>query len=162
MKLKDLSIRWASQTECEAIISLMEELYRHSNPDGPKQFSRNATFDHITRLIDPATPHRLAIAWSKEGKPIGLAAAAIFLSVNEATEDRQTQMELKELFVSEPCRSAGVGEALMIWIEDYGRSKGVSRFDWHVQSNNTAGTAFYKKLGACTVVDRLSMRKRLK
>lgn len=118
--------------------------------------------NHIELLLSPAAPHRLAIAWSNDQKAIGLAAAAIFISVNDPRPYHRVQVEMKELFVLEEYRNQGVGEKLVAWVEAYAQEHNADRFDWHVDQRNTKGISFYERIGARIVENRLSMRKNLK
>lgn len=155
-------IRWAEPGDVAALTPLMLQLYAHSQTDPGGAASPADAAAHVQTLLEPHTPHRLAVAFAPDGSAIGLAAAALFVSVNEARPDHRTQMELKELFVAPSLRGQKIGAALMAWLEDYGRAAGVSRFDWHVHAGNARGIAFYERQGAHLVPDRHSMRKLLK
>ncbi len=151
-------IDWAKHEEIDQLVPLLTALYQHEAPDtGPANAVDAQT--HAERLLDQKTPHRLAIAWDENGNAIGLAAAALIVSVSLPQPENQLQMELKELFVLPTHRSVGVGAALMEWLEAEAWAAGVSRIDWHVRQSNTRGIAFYERFGGALVADRLSMRK---
>ncbi|MCV6585420.1 MAG: GNAT family N-acetyltransferase [Marinibacterium sp.] len=117
-----------------------------------------AVHGHLSALLAPATPHRLAIAWDGD-VPVGLAAVAVFTSVSDPRPARRYQMELKELFVLADRRGARIGQALLDWVEAKARAAGACRMDWNVKSDNARGIAFYQRHGAQVVDTRLSMRK---
>jgi len=51
-----------------------------------------------------------------------------------------------------------VGRALMAWVARYAVDHGCHRIDWPVQAGNARGIAFYERLGARRVVERLGYR----
>jgi GNAT superfamily N-acetyltransferase len=138
----------------------MRALYAHDMPDAPRP-DDDTVLEHLDLLLDQSTPHRLAVAWIEARKPVGLAAVAHFVSVSDPRPARWRQMELKELFVLPEQRSAGIGNALMAWIEREARTAGACRIDWHVKRENLRGIRFYERFGAAVVSERLSMRRPL-
>ncbi len=152
------AIDWAAPEDAPALAPVMRALYAHDVPDAPAP-TETALQDHLSHLLDPATPHRLVVARDADGRVLGLAAVGLFVSVSDPRPERWHQMELKELFVLEEARSAGIGAALMAWIEAEARRIGVCRIDWHVKRDNHRGIAFYERFGAHVVETRLSMRK---
>jgi GNAT superfamily N-acetyltransferase len=157
---KPLFIAWAKQDDAPLLVPLLSALYQHDVPDAPAP-SRDSIVAHVVELLVPTTPHRLAIAWAPDGQAVGLAAVAAFVSISDPRPERRRQMELKELFVCEDCRSAKIGSDLMAWVEAEARAAGACRIDWHVKQDNTRGIAFYRRHGAGIVDNRLSMRKLL-
>lgn len=152
------NIRWAQIADGPRLVPLLRALYAHDMPDtpAPKDDVVNA---HIGQLLDPDTPHRLAIAWDEEGTAIALAAAAVFTSVSDPRPKFWKQMELKELFVLPDHRSGGVGVALLNWVEARARKHNVCRMDWHVKADNDRGIAFYERWGGEILTHRKNMRK---
>ena len=142
------------------MLPLMRALYAHEAPEAAAP-GEARLLAHLNLLLDPATPHRLAVAWNEARQPLGLAAVAHFVSVSDPRPARWRQMELKELFVMPDHRSAGIGKALMAWVEREARAAGACRVDWHVKRENLRGIRFYQRLGAAVVSGRLSMRKLL-
>ncbi len=157
---KSFQIAWARTDDATSLVPLLTALYKHDVPEAPEP-TRDIVDRHVARLLEPETPHRLAIVWCKGGRAVGLAAVAKFVSISDPRPVRWTQMELKELFVLPDYRSAGLGQAMMTWIEAEARVAGACRIDWHVKKNNARGIAFYERLGATVVENRISMRKSL-
>lgn len=153
-------IAWATPDDVTTLVPLMYALYAHDVPDAPRPEAQTVR-THLERLLEPSTPHQLAIAWGPDGTALGLAAVAMFVSISDPRPVRWHQMELKELFVLETCRSDGIGQVLMAWVEARAREQGACRIDWHVKSDNDRGIAFYERFGARIVPNRSSMRKRL-
>lgn len=154
------SISWANLSDAGSMVPLFEELYRHEGT-GSILTDEVGVLDHVKLLLDPSTPHKLAMAWDHDGRAIGLAAAGIFISISDPRPSHRMQMELKELFVLPQLRGAGIGQALIVWIEAEAIRAGACRIDWHVKSDNHRGIAFYRRQGARIVENRRSMRKLL-
>lgn len=154
-------IAWATAADAAALVPLLRALHLHdvAGASSPDEAMLAA---HAARLLEPATPHRLAIAWADDGRPVGLAAVGRLLSISDPRPDHAGQMELKELFVLAEARGEGVGEQLMAWVEGEARAAGIARIDWHVKRDNQRGIAFYERLGGHIVEGRLSMRKSLR
>ncbi len=155
---KSFQFAWAKKDDATSLVPLLTELYKHDVPEAPEP-ARDVVDRHVALLLEPETPHKLAIVWSENARAVGLAAVARFVSISDPRPDRWTQMELKELFVLPDYRSAGIGQALMTWIEAEAVAAGACRIDWHVKKDNARGIAFYERLGAMVVENRMSMRK---
>jgi GNAT superfamily N-acetyltransferase len=56
-------------------------------------------------------------------------------------------IHLKELFVEESARGQAVGTALMRWLADFARARGIGRIDLTTESGNRRARAFYERLG---------------
>lgn len=155
-----IRIAWATPDDADALAPLLRALYAHDAPEVPPPTDDVASA-HLALLLSPDAPHRLAIAWSDDGRAVGLAAVAVFVSVSDPRPERWRQMDLNELFVAAEHRNGGVGAALTAWIEADARAQGAGRIDWHVARGNQRGRAFYERWGAHAVEERLSMRKSL-
>jgi ribosomal protein S18 acetylase RimI-like enzyme len=158
--VNSVSIRWAAADDTTALIPLLAALYAHEAPTVPAP-PDEIMLAHAAQLLNAATPHRLAIAWASDGTAVGLAAAAIFVSVSDPRPTHRKQMELKELFVLPEYRQLNVGSALMAWVENEARAAGAYRIDWHVKRDNRRAIAFYQRHGANVVESRASMRMQL-
>lgn len=155
---QSFQIDWAKQADAASLVPVMRALYAHDVPEAHEP-DQETVVRHITRLLDPDTPHRLVIVRNSEDEVIGLAAFAKFTSISDPRPNRWTQFELKELFVLADYRSAGLGQALMDWVENEARASGACRIDWHVKADNVRGISFYKRFGGSVVENRISMRK---
>lgn len=155
-----MRLGWAGAGDIPTLVPLLRALTAHDIPQAPIP-SDVELQAHAAALLDPTTPHRVALAWDGQQNAIGLAAVAVFTSVSDPRPDHRYQMELKELFVLAEYRAAGVGSALLAWIEAEARARGCCRIDWHVKRDNARGIAFYENAGATIVPERLSMRKHL-
>ncbi len=81
------------------------------------------------------------------GKPGELLGMAVYYLI-PYTFDLCPDMVLKELFVAESSRSAGVGEALMQELAARGRAVNCRSIKWLVLPENLRAKKFYSALGA--------------
>ncbi|MFD4788787.1 GNAT family N-acetyltransferase [Streptomyces sp. NPDC058459] len=72
-----------------------------------------------------------------------------------------TSLYLKELFVREEHRRAGVAGALMDAVAEAGRVAGCSRLEWTADADNPSALAFYEALGAKQNLGKVSYRQPL-
>ena len=152
-----MRIGFVTPDQHESLVSLLCELNSYYHPDSVAD--RALVAEHAAKFLLPSSsPYRLVVATSTDGTVCGLAAVAITYSLVEPEWDKRAQCHLKELYVSATKRSGGVGRALMGWVARYARENGCHRIDWPVQATNAPGIAFYERLGARRVADRLSYR----
>ncbi len=86
---------------------------------------------------------RYAMAYL-EGQPVGLACFAVLRPGFKLSG----LLFVKELFVESQVRGQAVGAALMRWLADYARARGITRIDLTTDGTNTGAQAFYERLGA--------------
>lgn len=140
----------------DSLIDLLRELHAYYN-DGA-EVSRDVVREHLLEnLLSPHSPHLLVVA-SQGDTVLGLAAITLVYSLVEPTPDLRKHCQLKELYVRSNVRSQGAGRALMAWVARHALEQGCCRIDWPVKASNARGIAFYEKLGAQRVADRLSYR----
>jgi ribosomal protein S18 acetylase RimI-like enzyme len=141
----------------ESFVHVLHELHLHYNP--ASTVSRRTVQRHLLEnLLGRNSPIQLVVATNQENSVTGFAAIVMLHSLTEPEPNVKDQCLLKELFVSKAHRSSGVGRALMAWVARNAAERGVSRIDWSVQAANTPAKAFYEKLGAQFIQDRLSYR----
>lgn len=68
------------------------------------------------------------------------------------------QLFMKDLFVRARWRGRGVGEALMLWLARHAIEQGCVRFDWTTERTNAGALAFYGRLGAKRVEEKVYFR----
>jgi GNAT superfamily N-acetyltransferase len=152
-----MRIALASPENHESLVDLLHELHRYYN--GRSTLPREAVREHLLgKLLAAESPLRLFVAVNPAGKVIGFAALVLLHSLVEPEPEKCGQCLLKELFVSASQRSQGVGHALMACVARYAAANGCSRIDWNLKAANSHGIAFYERLGAEQLDDRLSYR----
>jgi GNAT superfamily N-acetyltransferase len=152
-----MQVELVSSEQHDSLIELLCELHTYYNegsavaPDVVRQHL-------VENLLDKNSGLRLIVASTQAQCVIGFAAISLTYSLVEPTPERGRQCWLKELFVRDSYRSAGVGKALMAWVARYAVENHCCRIDWPVKASNVRGIAFYESLGAKHVDDRLSYR----
>lgn len=146
-----------SPPQHESLVDLLCELHTYYNEASfvPREMVRSYLVD---TLLAPGSPLHLVVAIDAAEQVAGFAAISLTYSLVEPAPDRRRHCWLKELYVRTPHRNAGVGKALMAWIAQYAVDNGCCRIDWPVKATNARGIAFYERLGAERVVERLSYR----
>jgi len=152
-----MHVALVTESQHESLVSLLCEVHSYYNPGSsvPHEVVRAYLVNH---LLGPDSPLRLVVASRAREQVIGLAAISLTYSLVEPTPDKRRHCWLKELYVRSSERGTGAGTALMSWVARYAAEHGCSRIDWPVKASNTRGIAFYERLGAMRVADRLSYR----
>ncbi|KQW63503.1 GNAT family N-acetyltransferase [Variovorax sp. Root411] len=146
-----------AEAQHESLIDLLIELHGFYNEG--RDVSREMVRDHLaTNLLAAGSPHQLAVALTDDQTVVGFAAITWVFSLVDFTPEQRKQCQLKELYVRSTHRSTGTGKALMSWVAKRALTHGCHRVDWPVKAANTRGIAFYERLGATKVADRLSYR----
>lgn len=156
-----MHIALVAPAQHESLVDLLCELHAYYRaPDDPQPApTREQVRAHLReRLLSETSPLRLVVAAHPDGRVVALAAIVLQHSVVDPRPHSSGQCQVKELYVGEQARSAGVGRALMAWVTWYALEQGCARMDWNVKATNHRGQAFYEGLGAHRVADRLSYR----
>lgn len=106
-----------------------------------------------TGLLGSDSGVRLAVA--VDGHRI--AGLATFALLYPAPEQR-AQLFMKDLYVCQAWRGRRVGEELMRFLARYAVSKACIRFDWTTEESNDGAIAFYERLGARRVKEKVYYR----
>lgn len=99
--------------------------------------------DMLTHGLGPEPLFGAKIAVSTSGDLVGMAVHHVI----RWTYDRRPTLILKELYVTDGWRGAGVGRALMRAVASHARAIGAPRLQWLVLPNNHATMRFYRSLG---------------
>ena len=90
----------------------------------------------------------------REGRVLGLATFAVLYPAPELGGN----LFMKDLFTVGEARSQGVGRAIMAYLAQLAVARGCNRFDWTTEAGNSGALAFYTRLGADRVQDRVYFR----
>jgi GNAT superfamily N-acetyltransferase len=101
---------------------------------------------------DPPWAYAL-IAWT-DGQPVGFATYSFLWPAAGFTRS----LFLKELYVIETARRAGVGKAIMESLAEIAVKTDCSRFEWQTDTPNTKAQRFYKDLGIAVDESKLFYR----
>lgn len=152
-----MHVELASEAHHESLADLLCELHAYYNEGS--SVSKDLVRSYLLgTLLAPESPLKLVVAARRDGQVEGFAAVSLTYSLVEPSPAQRRQCWLKELYVRSGNRGGGVGRALMSWVARYAVDNGCGRMDWPVKESNTRGIAFYERLGAVRVVDRLNYR----
>jgi GNAT superfamily N-acetyltransferase len=115
--------------------------------------SHEAMAEHVRRNVLAARSCEIAIA-ELDGKPVGLATFAVLFPAPGPAG----QLYMKDLFALAEARGRGVGQALMAFLARLALERGCSRFDWTAETDNPEALAFYDRLGARRVAEKIYYR----
>lgn len=132
-------IRLAQPQDARAIAGLIDALEAHY---GGEACSPESTLAMVRDSMAEQEGTRHALAFV-DGRPVGLACFAILRPGFRLTG----LVFLKELFVEEQARGHAVGAALMRWLADFARARGIGRIDLTTEASNRGARAFYERLG---------------
>jgi GNAT superfamily N-acetyltransferase len=115
--------------------------------------SRETMAEHVRRNVVGARSCEIAIA-ELEGRPVGLATFAVLYPAPGPAG----QLFMKDLFTLAEARGRGVGQALMGFLAGLALERGCTRFDWTAETDNPEALAFYDRLGARRVAEKIYYR----
>lgn len=147
-----MEIGFFNAADTEALVDAFHELNRHYF--GENAASRAVMREHVLRdILGPESGVRIVVA--KEGSEVaGLATISLLYPAPEA----KGQLFLKDLYTCANWRGRGVGEDIMRFLAAYAVSKNCIRLDWTTESTNAGALAFYERLGAKRVEEKVYLR----
>ena len=137
-----VDVRWATTEDAAALAVMLCEMavhYRQSPLDSERALAAARKWLGEESL---AYPH-FALAFV-DGEVAGLASVAIV----HPGIDLERLMFLKDLFVREDVRNAGVGRALIGFLAGHCQREGIGRIDFTTEDWNEGALRFYAGLGA--------------
>lgn len=151
-----MEVHHLTEAHHESMVDTLRELHAYYNGDEP---DRDATRKHLlNNLLSPAETIQLLVAIDTNGDIAGFAAISYVYSLVEPYPENNRQCAMKELFVRSSYRGQNVGHLLMEAVARESIANNCARVDWPVKAANVRGIAFYERLGAALVEDRLSYR----
>ncbi len=136
-------------------LALATDLFRRSTV---YWWGERADADRIARetaeaILDGSSGCRMLIArW--EDRPSGFATFAL---LHPGTTGAGT-LFLKDLLVVEEARGSGLGARIMQSLAQIAQEAGCARFDWTAETDNPGALAFYDRLGARRVTEKVYFR----
>ena len=144
------TIRSATETDAEALTDLFHAMYIHYWGSGAP--SRSDISRHIMRDILPSGCE-IVIA-ERAGRAVGLATFAVLYP----GPGLGGQLTMKDLFVVAEARTSGVGRDLLTHLAKTATARGCLRLDWTAESSNPEAIAYYDRLGAKRVDEKVYYR----
>jgi GNAT superfamily N-acetyltransferase len=142
----------AEPADAAPIASLLAELDRFygGTPQGTP--AMRASQVSAALFTDPPAA-RMLLAWD-DAALAGLACWTLMWPAAGLT----TSLYLKDLYVAQACRRAGVGKALMDGIQRIAAERGCSRIEWTTDAGNPGAQRFYASLGAARLPTKIFYR----
>jgi ribosomal protein S18 acetylase RimI-like enzyme len=148
--MTSITVRPASADDAAQLAELFHELFVHYWGDaapGPTEMAR-----HVSRDVLPSGCE-IAIA-ERGGRAVGLATFAVLYP----GPGLGGQVTMKDLFVRDEARGTGAGRALLQHLARVAIERGCLRLDWTAETDNPAALAYYDRLGARRVAEKVYYR----
>ncbi|MEM8589036.1 MAG: GNAT family N-acetyltransferase [Pseudomonadota bacterium] len=151
MQFDRLEIRFAEAADTSTLAGLMLEANRHYW--GAWDGASAMTAASAQAMIAGQSGCKAIIAW-QGGLPIAFATVSV---LHPAPSEHGT-LFMKDLFVTENARGTGVGTHVMRHLAGLAMKLGCQRFDWTAETDNPRALAFYDRLGATRVEEKVYFR----
>jgi GNAT superfamily N-acetyltransferase len=140
-----ITIRAAQPADVPILLQLIRELAEY------ERLAQQvvATEGDLTESLFGAEPSAQAILAELDGTPAGLAV----YFYNFSTFLGRPGLYLEDLFVRPPQRRRGVGKALFRHLAQLAVERRCGRFEWSVLDWNQPAIAFYRSLGAESLIE---------
>jgi GNAT superfamily N-acetyltransferase len=145
-------LRWAQPKDVEDLALILHEMAAHYDQAPLGDETTAATVRRWLQNESPAYPH-FALAY-KDGEISGLASVAIA----HPGADLERLLFLKDLFVREKFRSAGLGVSLLRFLAAECLARGIGRIDLTTEDWNEGALRFYGRLGAARHDQKVFLR----
>jgi len=133
-----IRIRPARQKDLDHLTALLEKLFSIE-----EDFVFNEKLQRRGLEIMIENELGCIVVAEADGMAVGMCSGQLTVSTAEGGQ----ALLVEDVVVREEFRGKGVGRQLMQGIAEWGRAKGVSRFQLLADRNNTAALDFYLKLG---------------
>jgi GNAT superfamily N-acetyltransferase len=147
----NVRIRLAGPGDAAVLAELFDAVDHHYW--GAAAPSREAMAEHVRLRVVGARSCEIAIA-EIDGEGVGLATFAVLYPA----PGPGGQLFMKDLFTLAGVRGQGVGLALMTFLARLALERGCRRFDWTAETDNPEALAFYDRLGARRVEEKVYYR----
>jgi GNAT superfamily N-acetyltransferase len=137
-----IEVRWAKLADAADLALILREIAAHYRQSPLTEDAVLAAVHKWLATESPAYPH-FALAW-RGGEVAGLASVAIA----HPGIDLERLLFLKELYVRDGFRDAGIGLELLRFLADFCLAEGIGRIDLTTETWNEGAVRFYDRLGA--------------
>ena len=144
------TVRSATAADVEAITDLFHAMFVHYWGSGAP--SRAEITRHVLHDVLPSGCE--IVLAERAGRTIGLASFAVLYP----GPGIGGQLTMKDLFVTAEARDRGVGRDLLAYLAKTAIARGCLRLDWTAESSNPEAIAYYDRLGAKRVDDKVYYR----
>jgi ribosomal protein S18 acetylase RimI-like enzyme len=157
LSLDEVIIRSATEEDTPAIAEMWKRLVDYHRaldqdlpaptPDGPERYARS-----LAERVEDS--HTCTYVAEGEGRLIGYVLGVVVDFPPEMFQQDASGF-LADIYVEEPYRRAGVGQALVEAMMEWFREHGLRYFEWHVAARNPNAIAFWQALGGRDVMIRM-------
>lgn len=133
-----IMIRPARQDDLDALVFLLEKLFGME-----EDFVFNEELQRKGLQLMLANELGCLLVAEADGEVVGMCSGQLTVS----TAEGGPSMLIEDLVVREDFRRRGTGGRLMARLAEWGKGKGVSRFQLLADRSNTAALDFYARLG---------------
>lgn len=148
-----ITLATATPADTAAITALCAELDEFYG-DTPEGTPDERTAQVHEALFGDLPGGRALLAWENRTTLAGFASYSLLWPAAGLS----TSLYLKELYVGESYRRAGVGKLLMDGLYRIAAERGCSRVEWTTDTSNQAAQAFYESLGVKPVATKIFYR----
>jgi GNAT superfamily N-acetyltransferase len=144
------AIHLATASDADIVAALLRATDLHYWGSAPPTSAYQAV---ASSILDPAGDCELALA-TVDGQAVGFATFAVLYPAPALGG----LLFMKDLFILAAFRGHGIGHELMRFLASIARTRGCSRFDWTTETDNPDAMAFYKRLGARLIQEKVYYR----
>ena len=118
---------------------------------GYLEFYETELADDVTRhtferLVDPAVPMHSALALNDRGEAIGM----VNWLTHAGTWAKSDYVYLEDLFVSRTSRAEGAGRALIEYVNEWAKARGLAKVYWLTAESNKTAQLLYDRVATKT------------
>ncbi len=143
--------RFAEPDDLPILADLLLTANRHYW--GERDGARAMTVAAADAMVTGRSGCKALIAWT-DGKPCAFATVAIL----HPAQNEHGTLFMKDLFVTEGARGTGIGTQVMHHLASLAIELGCKRFDWTAETDNPEALAFYDRMGAERVDQKVYFR----
>jgi GNAT superfamily N-acetyltransferase len=152
----DVSVAKVGQVDLNDVVKLLDELDLFYGDDVAEAVHVRTSNTRTALLGNPPSAHAI-IARSSASEPIGFATYSFLWPAIGSSRS----LYLKELYVTQVQRRAGIGSILMQNLFDIAKREGCCRVEWTTDTSNTDAVRFYERLGAAPFSEKIFYRHNL-
>lgn len=147
-----MHIHHATAADSALLAPIFHEMYRYYFAEAPTQ----AEVEHYLReqVLPAHSGVQCFVAIDAAGAPLAFATVSILYPAPRLGG----QAYMKDLFVGDAARGLGLGRQLMQAVAAYALSRDCQRLDWSAEHSNPPAVAFYDKIGAKPLADKIYYR----
>lgn len=151
MQDQDLVTRLADSKDLDIVAGLLLATNRYywGKREGAEAATRRAAED----ILSGGADCRMLLGF-QGGEAVAYATFAI---LHPAPVERGT-LFMKDIFIVEGARDRGLGDAMMRRVAALAVARGCLRFDWTAETDNPRALAFYDRLAAERVTEKVYFR----